>query len=66
MVANGKAMHEIMKASQEEARMTWSLALRSQELGEEMKRDSVAMKTVSAPSRVVYGWLLTHQDRSPS
>lgn len=54
MVANGKAMHEIMKATQEEAKMSRSLALRSQELGEEMKRDSVAMKTVSAPLRVVY------------
>jgi hypothetical protein len=52
MVANGKAMHEIMKATQEEARMTRNLALRSQELGEEMKRDSVAMKTVSPPLRV--------------
>jgi hypothetical protein len=47
MVENGNAMHEIMKATQEEAKMSRHLAIRSQRLGEEMRKDSIAMKTVS-------------------
>lgn len=54
MVSNGAAMHAIMKATQEEAALSRGIALRSQELGEEMKeisegmkKDSVSMKTIA-------------------
>lgn len=54
MVSNGIAMHAILKATQEEtafsrdiALSSRDIALRSQKLSEEMKRDSVSMKTIA-------------------
>lgn len=45
MVANGVAMNEMLRASRAEAKLSMQLA-------EEMKKDSVAMKTVrSLPYR---------------
>ncbi len=46
MVTNGAAMREILFATQEETRMSRAMAVRSQELTEEMRKDSLAMKTV--------------------
>ena len=45
-VANGEAMHNIMKATQAEAKQSRTLAIQSQKLAERMKEDSIAMKTV--------------------
>lgn len=42
MVENGQAMNKMLKASRAEAQMSMRLA-------EEMKKDSVAMKTVTVP-----------------
>lgn len=44
MVANGQAMNKMLKASRAEAQMSMRLA-------EEMKKDSVAMKTVRPTSQ---------------
>lgn len=46
MVSNGEKMHAILLATQEDAKMSREIALRSHEIAEEMKQDSVAMKTV--------------------
>ena len=46
MVANGEKMHSILVATQEDAKISRLIALRSKNLAEEMKEDSVAMKTV--------------------
>lgn len=46
LVANGVAMQEIMKATQDEAKVSRRMADQSQRLAEEMKKDSVAMKAV--------------------
>jgi hypothetical protein len=48
MVANGIAMQRIMEATQEETRTSRVLAIRAHELTEEMKKDSLSMKTVGA------------------
>lgn len=45
-VANGEAMHNIMKATQADAKQSRILAIQSQKLAERMKEDSIAMKTV--------------------
>jgi hypothetical protein len=45
-VANGEAMHNIMKATQADAKQSRILAIQSQKLAEKMKEDSIAMKTV--------------------
>lgn len=47
MVFNGKAMHAILKATQEEAAISRDIALRSQQISEDMKKDSVSMKTIA-------------------
>ena len=47
MVLNGKAMHAILKATQEEAAISRDIALRSQQISEDMKKDSVSMKTIA-------------------
>lgn len=47
MVSNGEKMHAILLATQEDAKTSREIALRSHEIAEEMKQDSVAMKTVS-------------------
>ncbi|KAL9116047.1 MAG: hypothetical protein Q9227_000415 [Pyrenula ochraceoflavens] len=47
MVANGVAMHAILKATQEEAAFSREIAIRSQQLSEDMKKDSVSMKTIA-------------------
>jgi len=47
MVSNGKAMHAILKATQEEAAITRDIALRSQQISEDMKKDSVSMRTIA-------------------
>ena len=47
MVANGTAMQEIMKATQEEAQASRDLALKTHKLSESMKKDSLSMKTVN-------------------
>ena len=46
MVANGIAMQEIMKATQEEIKISQELALKTHRLSESMKKDSLSMKTV--------------------
>jgi hypothetical protein len=47
MVANGSAMQEMMRATQEETKMSRVMAIRAHELTEEMKKDSLSMKTAS-------------------
>jgi hypothetical protein len=47
MVANGIAMHAILKATKEEAAYSREIAVRSQQLSEDIKRDSVSMKTIA-------------------
>lgn len=47
MVLNGKAMHAILKATQEEAAISRDIALRSQQISEDMKKDSVSMKMIA-------------------
>lgn len=44
-------MHNIMKATETEAKQSRRLAVQSQKLAEEMKEDSIAMKTVWPRSR---------------
>lgn len=51
MVSNGERMHSILMATQEDAVISRDIAQRSKELAEEMKRDSVAMKTVRRVKR---------------
>jgi hypothetical protein len=46
MVANGIAMNKMLRASRAEAKLSLQLA-------EEMKKDSVAMKTVRSPSNTI-------------
>ena len=47
VVSNGKAMNEIMKATRDEAAFSREIALRSQQLSEAMKKDSVSMRTIA-------------------
>jgi hypothetical protein len=47
MVSNGEKMHAILLATQEDAKISKEIAEQSRILTEEMKQDSVAMKTVS-------------------
>ncbi|KAF2250075.1 hypothetical protein BU26DRAFT_518529 [Trematosphaeria pertusa] len=47
LVENGRAMHQILRATQDEARMTHKMADEQMQLAEEMKKDSVAMKTIA-------------------
>jgi hypothetical protein len=47
LVENGKAMQAILSAMQEDANLGRKMAKASHALAEEMKRDSVAMRTVS-------------------
>jgi hypothetical protein len=49
MVANGIAMNKMLRASRAEAKLSLQLA-------EEMKKDSVAMKTVRSPSNTISTW----------
>lgn len=46
MVANGEKMHAILIVTQEDAQTSRDIAEQSRVLAEEMKQDSVAMKTV--------------------
>ena len=46
-VTNGKAMQAILKAAQEDNRISQQIAFQSHLLAQSMKNDSVAMKTVS-------------------
>ena len=46
MVSNGEKMHAILVATQDDAKISLAIAEQSKSLAEEMKRDSVAMKTV--------------------
>ena len=52
MVANGIAMQEIMKATQEETKVSQDLALKTHRLSESMKKDSLSMKTVQRVSQI--------------
>lgn len=47
MVANSAAMQAILKATQEETKVSQVMAKRAHELTEEMKKDSLSMKTVA-------------------
>jgi hypothetical protein len=47
MVANSTAMQQILRATQEETRMSRTMAIRAHELTEEMKKDSLSMKTIA-------------------
>jgi hypothetical protein len=51
MVTNAESMHAILLASQDEARSSKEIAEQSIKLSEEMKKDSIAMKTVSSASQ---------------
>lgn len=46
MVANGAAIQAIMKATQEETKVSRDLAVKAHKLTESMKMDSLSMKTV--------------------
>lgn len=46
-MTNGKAMQAILKAAQEDNRISQQIAFQSHLLAQSMKNDSVAMKTVS-------------------
>ena len=46
MVSNGEKMHAILRATQDDAKVSRDIAEQSRKLAEEMKQDSVAMKTV--------------------
>jgi len=46
MVANGAAMQAIMKATQEQTKVSRGLAVKAHKLTESMKMDSLSMKTV--------------------
>ncbi len=48
MIANGIAMREILKASQEEVKISRNLAVQANKVTEGMKKDSLSMKTVSS------------------
>lgn len=52
-------MHAILVATQEDAKISRQIAIQSRELSRDMKRDSVAMKTVSPPSLVWISRLMT-------
>jgi len=59
MVVNGEKMNAILIATQDEAKRSKQIAEYSIKLSEEMKQDSVAMKTVSILSRPCRISLLT-------
>ena len=44
---NGDSMKKMMKATRAKARLTRNMAKNSQEMAEDMRKDSVSMKTVS-------------------
>ena len=46
MVANGTALQEIMKAIEEEIKISRSLATKAHKLSESVRKDSLSMKTV--------------------
>jgi hypothetical protein len=46
IVASSESMAELMKAAQAEARYSRSMAKRSQEMAEDMRKDSISMKAV--------------------
>jgi len=47
MVLNTTAMQEILKATQQETKMSRAMAIKAHELTEEMKKDSLSMKTIA-------------------
>jgi ferritin-like protein len=47
IVDSSESMREIMKATQEEAKHSRFMAKQSQEMAEDMRRDSTSMKAVS-------------------
>ncbi|KAF4471171.1 hypothetical protein FALBO_1914 [Fusarium albosuccineum] len=47
LVANGQAMQAILRAMQEDANLSRQMAKRSHTLAQEMKKDSIAMKTIA-------------------
>lgn len=55
MVSNGEKMHAILLATQEDARISRDIAKASHAVAEEMKQDSVAMKTVLSPQLLSRG-----------
>ena len=46
MVSNGEKMHAILVATQDDTKISRAIVEQSKRLAEEMKQDSVAMKTV--------------------
>ena len=46
LVANGIALRKIMAAAQEETKVSRDLQVKAHKLSEDMKRDSLSMKTV--------------------
>ena len=50
LVQTSKAMHLILQATEAETKLSRRIARQSHRLAEEMKKDSVAMKTVSYAS----------------
>jgi len=46
MVTNGEKQHAILLATQEDSKISRFIAIKQSQLAEEMKEDSVAMKTV--------------------
>lgn len=51
LVLNAQKMHAILIATQDEAKTSKEIARQSHAIAEEMKQDSVAMKTVLSPHR---------------
>ena len=56
LVADGIAMQEIWKATQEETKISQDLALKTHKLSESMKKDSLSMKTVHWLSQHIANW----------
>jgi hypothetical protein len=50
---NGRRMQKILEVTQDETRIAGEMAKQNQLLAEDMKNDSVAMKTVSLCSNMV-------------
>lgn len=52
LVTNGKAMNEILKGTQEESMLSRQITVRSQNISEEMKKDSMSMKIIAEVTMV--------------
>lgn len=65
IVANGQSMKEILKATQAEAEHSRYMAKQSQDMAEDMRKDSVSMKAVRYPMKSAPLKGCTNKCRSP-